>query len=153
LEYFDFSNITSIGNYAFQGNHLSSINLPQTNIAIGNYAFSGNQLLETLTIPAGVSFSTSGMFSACISLTTVIISPGYTRGIYDYFGNCPNISRIYLPSSTGTISNTALTSSTSLTIYTDALSKPSGWWNSGLPSQFNLVFGKSLADFMTDFGL
>ena len=69
------SKVQSIGDYAFYGSEISNtITLPTTLTAIGELAFGGNQY-TTLTIPANVTSIKSGAFFNNDKLTTLTIRP------------------------------------------------------------------------------
>ena len=48
------NNVTSIGNYAFYGTHLTSISIPNSVTSIGDYAFDSSRL-TSITIPNSVT--------------------------------------------------------------------------------------------------
>ena len=70
--------VTSIGEYAFNINQLTSVTIPDSVTSIGNYAFNGNNLSGTLDIPESVTSIGVGAFSNspnllgvnCYALTT-----------------------------------------------------------------------------------
>ena len=67
-------NVTSIGNYAFEGcKNLNTVNISENSklISIGNWAFSQCNNLTSITIPASVVSLEGYTFNACYSLAIV----------------------------------------------------------------------------------
>jgi hypothetical protein len=73
--------VTTIGNFAFEGNHLTSVTIPDSVITIGFLAFTNNQLIS-ITIPDNVTTIVDGAFQMN-QLTSVTIPDSVTT-IGDY---------------------------------------------------------------------
>ena len=59
------STLTTIGECAFQGAHLTSITIPASVTSIGQEAFDGCEYLTTIDIPASVTSIGAGAFHGC----------------------------------------------------------------------------------------
>ncbi len=100
--------VTSIGNSAFAGCSLISVEIPDSVTSIGNSAFAGCSLIS-VEIPNSVTSIGNEAFAYCYSLTSVVIGDSVTSIGYAAFRLCD-----------------------SLTIYCEAQGKPNGWnesWN------------------------
>lgn len=88
-------NITSIGNYAFNGcSSLSSITIPNNITSIGNNAFNGCSGLKIIEIPSSVETIDYNAFRGCSRLKIVDIGEGVT-GIGSYaFGYCSELAYV-----------------------------------------------------------
>ncbi len=79
--------VTSIGDYAFYGNHdLTSIVIPNGIISIGEYTFSDCRSLTNITIPSSITSIGAKAFSYCDNLETVIYC-GTDQNIITLFSN------------------------------------------------------------------
>ena len=136
LQYF--TNLTTIGKYAFYISELASITIPNSVTSIGNSAFWVCQRLTSITIPnsvttiEGYTFSScSGLtsitipnsvtsigeyaFSDCIGLTSVTIGNGVTSiGEYAFYG-CTELKSIVIPDSVTTLEVSVFLECTGLT--------------------------------------
>lgn len=91
--------VTDIGEYAFAGCGLQTINLSNSLINIGEGAFHSCLNLKEISIPSGVSTISSHTFYDCSSLTNVNISQG-VKIIDDFaFKGCGSLPSITIPSS------------------------------------------------------
>ena len=110
------SNVTSIGNYAFQNcSSLASITIPNSVTSIGNYAFSTCRTLASITIPDSVTSISNFAFSTCYSLASIITIPDSVTRINTYaFQNCYSLASITIPDSVTSIGNNAFSSCYSL---------------------------------------
>ena len=78
LTHFDefeyFTNITDLGNFAFEGaNSLISVSLPDSLSSGGSRTFYGCRSLTTLTLNSSVNFYGNSMFVSCANLTKINI--------------------------------------------------------------------------------
>jgi len=91
------SNITSIGNNAFDGCNIASINIPDTVTSIGQQAFSNCKKLTDINIPDFVTSIGESAFYNCESLTSITI-PNFVTSIgQQAFSNCTSLASINLP--------------------------------------------------------
>ena len=114
--------VTSIGDYAFYGSGLTSIEIPSTVISIGRYSFSDCKSLTSIEIPSSITSITSyafmssglisitlpqslliidgGAFEDCINLTSINIPDGVTSFPYQYnpFKGCNSLKSITIGS-------------------------------------------------------
>ena len=68
------SNVTTLGNYVFQGcSGLTSLNLPAGITKIGGCAFYGCSRLTSLTLPASITKIGSWAFEGCSGLTSIYV--------------------------------------------------------------------------------
>ena len=143
--------VTSIGDYAFSGcSGLTSINIPDSVTSIGKGVFNGCSGLTNINVPKNVTII--GSIERCSSLTSIDIPEG-TTSIDDYafsgcsnltsitipesvtsigaraFSGCNSLTSINIPESVTSIKEYAFEECNNLTIYCEASSKPSGWYN------------------------
>jgi hypothetical protein len=96
--------VTTIGGYAFDGNSLTSVTIPNSVTSIGAYAFLSNAL-TTVTIGSSVTSIGDGAF-ANNDLTTVTIGNSVTSiGYIAFFNN--NLTIVTIPDSVTSIGNEA----------------------------------------------
>ena len=82
------ASVTSLGDYAFQGCHITRFTLPEGLKELGQNVFYGSTVEEVVT-PASLRTIPTGTFQGCRQLTTVRLGSG-TELVSDYaFGNCP----------------------------------------------------------------
>lgn len=114
--------VTSIGVSAFNWcGSLKSIKIPDSVTSIGNSVFSGCTSLKSIEIPNSVTSIGDSAFSGCIGLTSIIIPNSVTSMGDEVFNMCKAI-----------------------TVYCEALEKPSGWsdwWNYSNYGNCNVVWG------------
>ena len=70
------STVNRINDNAFDGNQFSSVILPDELTSIGSDAFSNNNNLESITIPAKVSYMGYPVFGNCPALTSITVKDG-----------------------------------------------------------------------------
>ena len=82
------ASVTSLGDYAFQGCHITRFTLPEGLKELGQNVFYGSTVEEVVT-PASLRTIPTATFQGCRQLTTVRLGSG-TELVSDYaFGNCP----------------------------------------------------------------
>ena len=86
------SHLTSIGNCAFSGTLLTSIEIPASVTSIGNYAFVATGL-TSIEIPASVTSIGNGAFSDT-DLTSITIPASVTSIGVDAFSGCDNLESV-----------------------------------------------------------
>ncbi len=147
--------IRSIGASAFDGcTGLTEINLPNYLKVINSRVFAGCTSLETIILPDGVASIGSSAFSGCTSLENIILPDGVASIGANAFSECTSLEDIILPDSVTSIGANAFANSglrsiiipksvttmgsdvfygrSSLPIYCEVASAPSGWnenWN------------------------
>ena len=100
--------ITSIGKEAFQGcSGLTSLNLPAGITKIGDGAFNGCSGLKSLTLPAGITEISSGAFYGCSGLTSLTLPAGITKIDDGAFAGCSGLTSLTLPAGITSIGNGA----------------------------------------------
>lgn len=102
------SQITSIGDYAFQGcSNLKSINLPEGITEIGQSAFYNCTSLESVTLPSTLKTIGSRAFELCTSLDGVNLPAGLeTIGSFA-FNQCTRLTSITIPASVNVVGQNA----------------------------------------------
>ena len=131
-------------NFAYE---LRSITIPANVISIGDYAFFEASKLETVTFEQGSKLQSIGIsaFSECDSITIIIVPPGVTS-IYAYAFYLSNaLTSVYIPLSVTFMGHSVFGSSTNLTIYVEATSKPSRWETDWNPYNKPVIWGYSWA--------
>lgn len=89
--------IVTIGEEAFMGCKMESIDLPLSITEIGCRAFTGCKNLRSVVLPDHVKEVMPGTFEDCTSLTEVVFSE-HTHGIYDEaFQGCSSLQRVSAP--------------------------------------------------------
>lgn len=86
-----------IGNMAFYGSSLDEIDLPEGLEYIGNSAFRGSGI-GSLTIPAGIELG-EGVFSSCLFLNRVTLKEGVKSLSQATFAACLSLRSITFPAS------------------------------------------------------
>ncbi len=99
--------LVEIGEMAFYGTLLESVDLPSGLERIGANAFLECYKLKSITIPSGVTELESGVFFNCESLKTVMFSADLTTIEQHAFVGCKALEEIMLFSSNLNINSTA----------------------------------------------
>ena len=91
------SNVTTLGNYVFQGcSGLTSLTLPDGITSIGSNAFQGCSGLTSLILPAGITEIGGSAFQGCSGLTSLILPAGITEIGGSAFKGCSGLTSIYV---------------------------------------------------------
>lgn len=103
LEYFSIpSGVTSIAPGTFYNcESLEAVSIPSGVTEIGSAAFQGCNSLESISIPSSVSTIWGNAFSSCAALKYFTCNPATPPSIGGgsvLFYNCPNLTKIYVPS-------------------------------------------------------
>ena len=89
--------ISSIGEYAFSGTNLNSIEIPENVVYIKKHSFSDCIKLETVKLPKGLMTIDERAFENCPALTSINI-PDSVKSIGDCaFSGCTSITEIKVP--------------------------------------------------------
>ncbi|MFA6867295.1 MAG: leucine-rich repeat domain-containing protein [Clostridia bacterium] len=145
--------VSTIENYAFSNcTNLTVMTIPQSVVSIGSNTFSSCPNLSSLTWNYNPSYSASDL-NIRLYLTNVVFNSSITMIGENAFWDCPNImsvtipssvtsigehafclldgiTQILIPSSVTSISEYAFSACSSIKIFSEASSKPSGWiWN------------------------
>ena len=126
--------------------------IPKSVTKIASSAFMSNTYIEYITIPGNVKILEISSFDFCTSLKSVVIEEGLTRINCCAFASCTSLTDIYLPNTLQVIESGAFgyvaptrkifipasvttmfpdvfISNGSTTVYCEASSKPSGWYD------------------------
>ena len=103
--------VVSIGNSAFQGVYLNSVNIPSSVKTIGDSAFYDCIGLTSVSFPSSVTSIGQGAFYNCVSLHSVTIPSSVTIIEDAAFYNCTSLHSITIPSSVTSIEENAFLSS------------------------------------------
>ena len=136
---------TEIGSYAFTGNKLTDITIPEGVTTIGVQAFNNNLLLEELTLPSTLKNLARNAFSYSPYLKTVHFTEGLEEISNSAFFRCPKLTEITLPKSLKVIGNSAFYECSNLEKITFAD-------NSQLTTLGTTVFGECTSLKEVDFG-
>ena len=109
------SQLTAIGNRAFQHAKIKSINIPDSLTSIGDSAFYGCTSLNSINIPDSVTSIGNYTFNKCNSLTSINIPDSVTSIGGNAFNGCTSLTSINIPDSVTFISGNAFSDCTSLT--------------------------------------
>ena len=90
------ASITWIGNYAFFGSSITSINFP-LGVEIGNAAFEGCASLKEIRLPEGMDVLSAGAFSDCSGLESIIFPNSLTTIENAVFDGCSKLKTLVLP--------------------------------------------------------
>ena len=117
------SNVTTLGNYVFQGcSRLTSLTLPVGITSIGYRAFQGCSGLTSLTLPVGITSIGTSAFEGCSGLTSLNLPAGITKiGEYAFEG-CSGLTSLNLPAGITKIGSGAFNGCSGLT----SLNLPAG---------------------------
>ena len=105
-----------IPSYAFTGENLEDITIPDSVTSIGDRAFFGCTGLTSITIPDSVTSIGDGAFSYCTGLTSITIPNSVTSIGDEAFDGCTGLTSINIPNSVTSIGNWAFDGCTNLNI-------------------------------------
>lgn len=89
--------VTSIGDHAFLGSKIESVELPETLKSIGYCSFSNCYNLKKIDIPRGVTNISYGAFSGCTNLESISIPETVTSIKGELFSHCTGLKKIIVP--------------------------------------------------------
>ena len=113
------SNVTTLGNYVFQGcSRLTSLTLPVGITSIGYRAFQGCSGLTSLTLPVGITSIGTSAFEGCSGLTSLNLPAGITKIGDGVFRDCSGLTSLTLPAGITEIGNYAFYGCSGLTSLT-----------------------------------
>ena len=95
--------VTTIGDDAFYGSNLTSIDIPANVTSIGNEAFNQCTLLRSITLPEGLTSIGQGAFMNCKALKSVVIPDGVTTINGMLFRACDSLRSVTLGKGVTTI--------------------------------------------------
>jgi hypothetical protein len=163
LKTFSGANLTSIGNYAFQGctglalaelppgitsiglaafydcTSLALTELPVSITSIGNSAFHGCTGLALTELPPGITSIGDAAFDVCTGLALTELPDGVTSIGYAAFSNCTSFVQMSLPAGITDIGNYAFASCSNLaTVICNAVTPPTLGSNAFIGCHANL---------------
>ena len=97
------TNVKEIGNSAFSGCGLNSVDL-NTVTKLGAYAFQFCQSLRSLTVPGSIADIPEGAFYSCLNLASVQVAAGVETIESNAFSGCHALTTITINKPTGSIS-------------------------------------------------
>ena len=124
-----------IGQGAFVATAITELNLPASLTTIGQSAFADCTSLKEVVIADGLTQLPAGVFSGCFDLAQVELPDTLTSIGSKAFEECTALKSIFIPDSVTTISASSsgyspfYNGSSSLQIFCEASSKPTGWGN------------------------
>ena len=110
----DISNVTSIGNYAFNLSGLTEITIPEAIKTLGNQIFNGCSKLKTVTLHDNITSFGTSLFTDCTSLESITLPSGLKTFGTSVFKNCTSLTSITIPSGVTTLTNNLFDGCTSL---------------------------------------
>ena len=106
--------VTTIGDCAFYGAMLESVEIPNSVTTIGNGAFYGCAVLTSVTIGRGVKTINDYVFFECTGLTSVEIPNGVTTIGEGAFSDCTGLTSVTIGSGVETIGKYAFSVCTAM---------------------------------------
>ena len=107
--------LTSIGNWAFCSDGLTSVEIPEGVTSIGDWAFFNCSSLTSVTIPASVTCIGDYSFRGCRGLTSVTIPEGVTSiGIGAFYGSS-SLTSVTIPASVASVGKSVFEQCSGLT--------------------------------------
>ena len=141
-EYYNGLTINSIGFQAFANcASLTDITIPNSVVSIGNDAFYNCTLLANVKLSNSLETIGRNAFYGCASLRHITL-PNTVTTVGDMaFGECVSLVSIVIPDSIKMMEYDVFRGCSSVTIYCEATSKPSGWSVSWNVSNWSVVWG------------
>jgi hypothetical protein len=109
LKYFNFTENSTIGNEAFSGSGLESIDI-KPSISYGKFVFDNCLNIKSITIP-GNTILGEGMFKSCTNLKSVTFEGRVSEIPARIFSNCDNLRSISIPNGATAIGKNAFDAS------------------------------------------
>ena len=112
--------------------NLKSIEIPDGVTSIGVSAFNWCGSLKSIKIPDSVTSIGNSVFSGCTGLTSIEIPNSVTSIGDSAFRGCIGLTSIIIPNSVTSMGDEVFNMCKAITVYCEALEKPSGWsewWN------------------------
>lgn len=91
------NSVTEIGNFAFEGNSITSIVVPSRITWVGTAAFLKCSSLSDISLPSNLVRLGSYCFEGCSSLQSVVLPAKLKDVPYHCFYNCDALARIEIP--------------------------------------------------------
>ena len=110
----DISNVTSIGNFAFNFSGLTKITIPEAIKTLDNQIFNGCSKLKTVTLHDNITSFGTSLFTDCTSLESITLPSGLKTFGTSVFKNCTSLTSITIPSGVTTLTNNLFDGCTSL---------------------------------------
>ena len=107
-------NVTSIGEYAFEEENFTSVNLPDGIMTIGKEAFNYCENLTSINFPSSLKTIGSDAFAYCNKLTSAVIPSGVTNIDSRAFYGCSSLILLSLPNSITSIEESVFAGCSSL---------------------------------------
>lgn len=113
IEFAPDSQVTKIGNYAFNQTAITTMVIPNTVTSFGTYVFDGCKSLASVTLPDGIKTIPDYTFRNCTALTTYTVPETVTK-IGKYAFASASVATITLPAGLATIDANAFNANTKL---------------------------------------
>lgn len=99
------SGIISVGDGAFAGSRVVSVDIPATVVSFGRHVFSGCERLEDVTV--NIDSVPDGTFKGCVSLSSVNLWAGTSSIGESAFAGCVSLESIDIPAKVRSIGTEA----------------------------------------------
>lgn len=110
----DISNVTSIGNYAFNLSGLTEITIPEAIKTLGNQIFNGCSKLKTVTLHNAITSLGTSLFKDCTSLESITLPSSLKTLGKNAFQGCTALKSITIPGNVTSLPNYLFDGCTSL---------------------------------------
>ena len=132
--------VTKIGDFAFQCNHLESIVIPSGVTSIGEYAFAGAYVLKEVELSEGILELGKGAFKSCDKLESINLPDGIRTIGDECFAFCTSLKEITIPNSTEYVGEHAFLGCTGMKAYLKLQQVPQTWDINWAPNNIEIVF-------------